>query len=229
VWFIAVRQFRRRLFIRSLNPIVLGSLGSAICLLIRAGYNYVGREHLSCTGNLALIYCFFILNVVSENMFVASFMVKQGFRAKFTNIALVAATKEHKHQDAKIANTSRMASSRAISDADLPYYSQSQTGHSSSIAHDQAGIWRYPMRLWIALGLKEVATPAKWFRGFWNYFLTMFDAVAIYSGTVLVFTHAKFRFKSEDNKFVSPIRELSYEMLVRVSDCHTSVLNASED
>ena len=75
-----MRQYRRRLRIRSLNPIVMGSIGSAIVIFIRGAYNYIGRQYLPCSSNLVLVYFFFVLNLVPDNLLVTSFLVKQKYR-----------------------------------------------------------------------------------------------------------------------------------------------------
>lgn len=216
VWYMYMRQHRRRLAIRSLNPIVMGSVGSVICLLIRAGYDFVGREHLTCAGSLTLFYLFFLLNVVPDNILVTSFLAKQGFRAKF-NAAMLYGNKDGSVHPESVRKPgmmpSRVASSRAISEVEAGNHAASVVVESATAS--VSWCWRSPMACWIAFGLEKVATPAEWFRGFWNHFLTISDTTSFAGGGELKF-HSRWRFRDVDvTNNVSPVRELSYDMLVR--------------
>jgi hypothetical protein len=52
------RRFRRRLRIRSPVPLLVGSYLGFALIIIRAYYNYVGREYFPCTFDLVLYYLF---------------------------------------------------------------------------------------------------------------------------------------------------------------------------
>jgi hypothetical protein len=51
-----MRRYRRRIRIRSPLPVILGSFGGLIIIIIRASYDYIGREYLSCTLDVAMFY-----------------------------------------------------------------------------------------------------------------------------------------------------------------------------
>jgi hypothetical protein len=192
-FYLYMRYYRRRLKIRSLNPIFMGSIGSAIIILIRAGYNYSGREYLPCGGNLALIYCFWILNLLPDNIQAASFLVKQKFRAQFAEKNLFAHVKHTGAESAKVgpaavANLHRESSNR---------------GPSSSVTTRASEDIN-----------RRCATPGQWFKGFWNHFLTISDTTSFRPTTQITFHSYRF----QEDPFVSPVRELSYDFLVRPND-----------
>ena len=157
-WYMYVRQYRRRLRIRSLNPIVMGSIGSAIVLLVRAAYNYAGREYLSCSGNLTLIYAFFLLNASSDNMLVASFLVKQKLRLQMASKNFpVAATQKHSNTESDKKRNNPTGSQR---------FASGSIGSGTASPDDNS----------TQINKSNWVTPTRWFMGFWNHFIILSEA-----------------------------------------------------
>lgn len=193
IWYIYMRQYRRRLKIRALNPIVTGSMGSACIILVRAYYNYVGREYFSCSANLAFAYLFFLFNLVPDNLLVSSFLIQQKLREHFATAAVVPS-----HNAGPASNKVEPADKVKRSSEQAPKVENQSVVTGGMSAGDSSTF----------LGHK-FATPVTWAKGFWNHFLLFQDSVQFQSGSKINF-HSKWRFR-EDTR-VSSGRELTYDM-----------------
>jgi len=93
-----MRRFRRRLRVRSLLPIVLGSTGGIAFVLIRAVYDLIGIEHFPCTLLVAMYYIFPIVVVSTDLVSIVSFLAKQYKRQTLNANTLQALQKLHQDQ-----------------------------------------------------------------------------------------------------------------------------------
>ena len=209
-WYLYVRQYRRRLRIRSLNPIVMGSFGSAIVIFIRAGYNFVGRQYLPCGSELALAYLFFILNLAPDNLSVASFLVKQSLRRQLAAPTFGADRAKHSNVDAERKKASGITRENSLSR--VPSSSVGSGAVPQQQLLDDMSSTQVHKSGW--------ATPKRWFMGFWNHFFMFSDSTQFRPSAQIHFNR-KWRFK--DVPYVSPLRELSYDILVRFAFDPTAV------
>jgi len=140
---------------------------------------------------------FFILNMLPDNMQCISFLVKQASRSKFTSTAIYATVDGNVNRH---SNEVKGGSSRGMSSS-LSSNHLHQTSLDGADAHHHL----------VFSGNGAMATPSQWMKGFWNHFLTITEGVSFQTSSELRF-HAKWRFKEIHR--ASPIRELSYDMVV---------------
>jgi hypothetical protein len=203
VWYFYMRQYRRRLKIRSLNPIVLGSIGSAIIILVRAGYNFAGREHFMCSTNLGLMYLFFVFNLVPDNLQVTAFLVKQKYRQHVAVTGIAPGHTSRGHQTGSAMDSPSMGDrKKQLGSRELSYRLDGPVENGSSAAGDSS------------THFADMVSPVRWAKGFWNYFLTLEESIQFQTGTSIQF-HSSWRFK--DVTYVTPLWELSYDIMVRIS------------
>ena len=195
VMYLYMRNYRRRLKIRSMNPIVTSSIGSAIIIIIRGVYNYVGRENLLCSSSTSFMYIFCILNLVPDNMAVSQFLSKQKYRQEMMSRGVSVARKEHAADSMGGGDGKKL--SRELSTRD----SRGPTGvfDDSTVMAHRGGF----------------ASPIRYAKGFWNHWLTISESMQIQSGSKIVFHPAR---RFPEDPYISQLRELSYEMLVSPRD-----------
>lgn len=210
IWYFHMRKHRRRLLIRSLNPLITGSLGSAGIILIRATYDYIGREKMSCALNIALIYLFFIFNIVPENLTVAAFFVKQQYREQLS-LTMFQSNNGQNLPNSKHTRGELQVSESTTSDRQSSIVPASPRRHPIDGSKSMTSGGK---DFSTALGFtSNWATAGQWFKGFWNHMLRMIDATRCDSRGKIKF-NVKKQFPEKDVGKVSPLRELSYEFLV---------------
>jgi hypothetical protein len=75
-----MRQFRRRLRLRSMTPLVFGSFIGAGFILIRIVFDLVGIEHFPCTLNVLLFFMVPVVAFIPDLVSIAVFLSKQARR-----------------------------------------------------------------------------------------------------------------------------------------------------
>lgn len=194
MWYMYIRRYRRRLRIRPLNPIIVGSIGSSCIILVRAYYNYVGREYMLCSVNVSFAYIFLIFNLIPDNLLVTSFLVQQKLRDHIATTNLVphqqAAAQKVEPDTKKVSDYAPKIEVQSVITGGM------SGGDTSSFFND------------------KIATPVQWLKGFWNYFLTLEDVLIFSTGSANVAFHSKWRFAEETR--VSGIRQMSYDIVLTV-------------
>jgi hypothetical protein len=91
-----MRNFRRRLRLRSILPIVSGSFVAIILIMIRASYDLIGIEYFPCTLTMSMHYLNPVFVVGPDLVSIASFLAKQYKRQTLNSNTLLALDKlEH--------------------------------------------------------------------------------------------------------------------------------------
>ena len=84
------RQFRRRLRIRSVLPLLYGSVIGAGFILVRIVFDLIGIEYFPCTLNVLLFYMVPVINFAPDLVSIAVFLSKQA-RRQHLNAKLIQA------------------------------------------------------------------------------------------------------------------------------------------
>jgi hypothetical protein len=75
-----MRQYRRRLRIRSFLPLLFGSFGGAALIVIRISYDLVGIEYLPCSLTVSIFYLVAVIVIGPDLVSIAVFLSKQAKR-----------------------------------------------------------------------------------------------------------------------------------------------------